>query len=129
EAHGLPREQIRFELFASAQPGRAKVRPKSDADRAEGIPAKVTIDGETRSFTMDRSQSLLEAARDNQMDAPFACCAGVCSTCKAKVVEGEVEMLANHALEDYEVEQGYVLTCQAYARSDRVAFDYDQAGH
>ncbi|MEM9913229.1 MAG: 2Fe-2S iron-sulfur cluster-binding protein, partial [Pseudomonadota bacterium] len=61
--------------------------------------------------------------------APFACCAGVCSTCKAKIISGEVEMKSNHALEDYEVEQGYVLTCQAFPKSDSVVFDYDQAGH
>ncbi|MEM7058323.1 MAG: 2Fe-2S iron-sulfur cluster-binding protein [Pseudomonadota bacterium] len=129
QAHGFPKDRIRFELFASGQPGRAKTRPKSDADRSEGIPARVTIDGETRSFTMDRDVSLLNAALDNSIDAPFACCGGVCSTCKAKVLEGEVEMITNHALEDYEVEQGYVLTCQAYAKSDKVVFDYDQAGH
>ncbi|MEL6532461.1 MAG: 2Fe-2S iron-sulfur cluster-binding protein [Pseudomonadota bacterium] len=129
EAHGLRKDQIRFELFASAQPGRAKLRPRSDADRTEGIAARVTLDGESRSFTMDRDVSLLEAAITNKVDAPYACKAGVCSTCKCKVLRGEVEMLANHALEDYEVEQGYVLSCQAFARSDDVVWDYDQAGH
>ncbi|MDX8352973.1 2Fe-2S iron-sulfur cluster-binding protein [Cognatiyoonia sp. IB215182] len=128
-AHGVPKEKIRRELFTSAQPGRAKNRPKPSAATAAGITARVTLDGETRSFTMDPSESLLEATRKNQIDAPFACCAGVCSTCKAKVQEGEVEMAANHALEDYEVEQGYVLTCQSFVKSPRVVFDYDQAGH
>ena len=129
EAHGLPKDKIRFELFASAQPGRAKVRPTSDADQTDGITARVTVDGETRSFSMDRSTSLLDAALGNKVDAPFACCAGVCSTCKAKIISGEVEMKSSHALEDYEVEQGYVLTCQAFPKSDSVVFDYDQAGH
>lgn len=128
-AHGLSKDKIRFELFASAQPGRAKVQPKSDADRADGVAARVTLDGETRSFSMDPSTSLLQAALGNEVDAPFACCAGVCSTCKAKLISGEVEMKSNHALEDYEVEQGYVLTCQAFPKSDSVVFDYDQAGH
>ena len=71
-------------------------------------------------------QTLLEAALEADVDAPFACKAGVCSTCRAKVLEGEVEMIANHALEDYEVAQGYVLTCQCYPLSDTLVVDYDQ---
>ena len=51
------------------------------------------------------------------------------STCKAKIIEGEVEMVTNHALEDYEVEAGYVLTCQSYPVSEKIVWDYDQAGH
>ncbi|MCH2078203.1 MAG: 2Fe-2S iron-sulfur cluster-binding protein [Rhodobacteraceae bacterium] len=129
QKHGLEKARIRRELFASSQPGRAKQRPKSDAEARQGIKARVTIGGETRTMTMTQDMTLLEAARDNAIDPPFACCAGVCSTCKAKVLEGEVEMAANHALEDYEVEQGYVLTCQSYVKSEKVVFDYDQAGH
>ena len=75
---------------------------------------------------MSRDQSLLDAALANKMDAPFACKAGVCSTCRCRVTEGEVEMVANHALEDYEVEKGYVLSCQSFAVTDRVTIDYDQ---
>jgi ring-1,2-phenylacetyl-CoA epoxidase subunit PaaE len=75
---------------------------------------------------MSKGVSILEAALGNSMDAPFACRAGVCSTCRARVVEGEVEMIANHALEDYEVEKGYVLSCQSYPLTDRVVIDYDQ---
>jgi len=129
EDHGLDKGKIRFELFASAQPGRAKLQPVSDAEQKADISARVTIDGETRSFSMDRSTSLLNGALCNNIDAPFACCAGVCSTCKAKVISGEVEMRSNHALEDYEVEQGFVLTCQSYVKSDSVVVDYDQSGH
>lgn len=127
--HHQSDENIRFELFASGQPGRAK-QPAKTSDQTEiGIPAQVTLGGETRSFLMNRHVSLLAAALDNALDAPYACRAGVCSTCKAKVLEGEVEMVANHALEDYEVEAGYVLTCQCYPVSDTVVWDYDQAGH
>ena len=129
--HGLSDEQIKFELFASGQPGRAKQRAASRAEAAGATQtdAKVTLDGESRSFKMPKDVSLLEAAIANKVDAPFACKAGVCSTCKAKVLEGEVEMLTNHALEDYEVDQGYVLTCQCYPLSDTVVWDYDAAGH
>lgn len=125
EDHGLARARIRKELFASTQPGRAKQRPKPVASHADGNKARVTLNGETRSFVMQSGTSLLEAAQSQNIDAPFACCAGVCSTCKARVLAGDVEMVANHALEDYEVEQGYVLTCQSYVKSNHVAFDYE----
>ncbi|MFV2054136.1 2Fe-2S iron-sulfur cluster-binding protein [Aliiroseovarius sp. YM-037] len=126
--HGLDDSQIKFELFASSEPGRAK-RKAVSKDAAKGgneTAAKVTLDGESRSFKMPKDVTLLDAAIQNNVDAPFACKAGVCSTCRAKVTEGEVEMVTNHALEDYEVERGYVLTCQCYPLTDSVTFDYDQ---
>ena len=127
-AHGLTDAQIKFELFGSSQPGRAKKQAiASDAALAGTMTqATVTMDGATRSFKMPRDMSLLDAALDNAMDAPFACKAGVCSTCRARVTEGEVEMLTNHALEDNEVADGFVLTCQCYPLTDTVRFDYDQ---
>jgi len=126
--HGLADSQIKFELFASSQPGRAKRKAAAAGDAGTGNAAKarVTLDGESRSFTMPKDVTLLDAAIANDVDAPFACKAGVCSTCRAKVLEGEVEMVTNHALEDYEVERGYVLTCQCYPLSDNVVWDYDQ---
>jgi ring-1,2-phenylacetyl-CoA epoxidase subunit PaaE len=75
---------------------------------------------------MGKDTTILDAALENAMDAPYACKAGVCSTCRCKVLEGEVEMVTNHALEDYEVEKGYVLSCQAYPVTDKVVVDYDQ---
>ena len=126
--HGLRDDQIRFELFASSQPGRAKARPVSKTTEAgEGTQATVTLDGATRSFAMPREgQTILDAAIANNLDAPYSCKAGVCSTCRCKVVEGEVEMAVNHALEDYEVRAGYVLSCQSYPLTDRVVVTYDE---
>jgi ring-1,2-phenylacetyl-CoA epoxidase subunit PaaE len=127
--HGLSDKQIKFELFASAQPGRAKARAVSAAAAASGADceASVTLDGATRTFRMPKQgESLLDAALANHMDAPYACKAGVCSTCRAKVLEGEAEMVTNHALEDYEVRQGYVLTCQCYPMTDRIVISFDQ---
>jgi len=126
--HGLSDDQIKFELFASAQPGRLKRKAASSdsASQAKSTEATITMDGSARSFSMDKDQTILDAALENALDAPYACKAGVCSTCKCKVLEGEVEMVANHALEDYEVEQGYVLSCQSFPVSDRVVVDYDQ---
>ncbi|MGC3937930.1 2Fe-2S iron-sulfur cluster-binding protein [Roseobacter sp. EG26] len=126
KSHGLEPDQIKFELFTESQQGR--LAKQAIADRAKdqtGTEAHVTVEGVTRSFTMPKDQSVLEAALDNALDAPFACKAGVCSTCKARVLEGEYEMLTNHALEDYEVEQGMVLTCQCYPLSDTITVEYD----
>jgi ring-1,2-phenylacetyl-CoA epoxidase subunit PaaE len=69
---------------------------------------------------------VLEAALAQDIDVPYACRAGVCSTCRCKVTDGEVEMDANHALEDYEVRAGYALSCQSRPVSARLAVDYDQ---
>lgn len=126
--HGLSDAQIKFELFASAQPGRLarKAVSAQDASTAKSTNATITMDGAARSITMNKDQTILEAALENAFDAPFACKAGVCSTCKCKLLEGEVEMIANHALEDYEVAQGYVLSCQSFPVTDRVVVDYDQ---
>lgn len=127
--HGLADEQIKFELFASSRPAgsRRQVENAARADHGPRCNATVTLDGATRSFTFPKQgQSLLDAALENAMDVPYACKAGVCSTCRAKVLEGEVEMEANHALEDYEVRQGYVLTCQCFPLTDRIVVSYDQ---
>ncbi len=127
--HGLSDAQIKFELFASGQPGRARQRAVSTAAATSNstTEATVTLDGTTRSFRMPKEgTSLLDAAIGNHLDAPYACKAGVCSTCRARVLEGEVEMAVNHALEDYEVRQGYVLTCQCFPLSDKLVVTYDQ---
>lgn len=127
--HGLKDEQIKFELFASGQQGRAKQRrvSKQAAAAGAGVQAMMTLDGTTRSFEMERNgETILDAAIANNLDAPYSCKAGVCSTCRCKVLEGEVEMAINHALEDYEVRAGYVLSCQASVLSDRVVVSYDE---
>ena len=82
--HGLTDAQIKFELFASGQPGRAKARPVSKAELGTGnsTAATVTLDGTTRSFQMPRQgQSILDAAIEAALDAPYSCKAGVCSRC------------------------------------------------
>ncbi|MGX9356843.1 2Fe-2S iron-sulfur cluster-binding protein [Roseobacteraceae bacterium S113] len=125
-AHGLDDNQIKFELFKSAQPGRL-TRPATLTQAAPpgGVQVRLTVDGTSQSFEMDRDMTLLDAARADGIDAPYACKAGVCSTCKCKILEGEVEMAANHALEDYEVRAGYVLSCQSFAISDKIVASYD----
>ncbi|WCR10522.1 phenylacetate-CoA oxygenase/reductase subunit PaaK [Paracoccus stylophorae] len=127
--HGLSDDRIKFELFASSQPGRAKKRAVSQevGTSANSCEVSVTLDGATRTFQMPKDgTAVLDAALDNDMDAPYSCKAGVCSTCRAKVLEGEVEMEVNHALEDYEVRAGYVLSCQCIPLSDKVVLSYDE---
>lgn len=128
-ALGLEKDRIKFEIFRSGQPGRLPkaVMAVDTENGSKGCEATVTLDGRTRTFRIPRDGTrLLDAFNDHSMDAPYACRAGVCSTCRAKVLKGEVEMMANHALEDYEVRAGYVLTCQGVPLGDRVVVDYDQ---
>ena len=73
-------------------------------------------------------QSILEAGLAAGLELPYSCKGGVCSTCRAKLVAGEVDMDVNFALEDYEVARGFVLTCQSYPVTDKVTVDYDQTG-
>lgn len=126
KSHGLDADQIKFELFSESQQGRlAKQEMAKRSEGQKGTALTVIIEGAERSFDMPKGQSVLEAALENGQDAPFACKAGVCSTCMCKVIEGEVEMISNHALEDYEVERGYVLSCQSYPLTDTLIVDYD----
>jgi len=91
--------------------------------------AEVTIlmDGRRRAFSMKMDdQTVLDAAARAGIELPFSCRAGVCSTCRTKVVRGEVEMAQNYALEDWELEQGYVLACQSRVKTPSLELDYDE---
>ena len=124
--HGLRDDQIKFELFSESQQGQlAKQEMAKRSEGQKGTELTVIIDGAHRTFEMPKGQSVLEAALENGQDAPFACKAGVCSTCMCKVIEGEVEMISNNALEDYEVERGYILSCQSYPLTDKLVVEYD----
>ncbi|GGX68493.1 phenylacetic acid degradation protein [Tateyamaria omphalii] len=126
--HGLKDEQIKFELFASSQPGKLKRKAKAaqDVEDEAKTEASIIVDGASRTVIMEKSTTILDAALENSLDAPYACKAGVCSTCKCRVLKGEVEMVANHALEDYEVANGFVLSCQSFPVTDEVVVDFDQ---
>ncbi len=123
----LPAEKISIEQFRPDQPGRAAQRaePVAGVGARGAGQATVLLDGVSHEVVLDAETSVLQAALDARLDAPYSCRAGVCSTCKARLVEGEVEMRANQALEDYEVEAGYILTCQSHAKTDRIVVDYD----
>lgn len=127
EEHSLDRSRIHFELFATTGGNQAR---KHHATKAEGkvqmCDVTVIADGRQLNFELGRdTENLLDAGIAHGADLTYSCKAGVCSTCRAKVLEGEVEMDANFALEDYEVEAGYVLSCQCYPVSDKVVLDFD----
>jgi ring-1,2-phenylacetyl-CoA epoxidase subunit PaaE len=87
----------------------------------------VLMDGRRRTFTMRMNDEVvLDAATRAGLELPFSCRAGVCSTCRTKLVRGEVEMAQNYALEEWEVEQGYVLACQARVKTPVLELDYDE---
>lgn len=128
QAKGLRKEQIKFELFGSPKGPRA-LRTGQEGRKAPGEHCELTIvlDGLTRSITIEKNKdSLLDSALAQGIELPYSCKGGVCSTCRCKVVEGEVDMDANFALEDYEVARGFVLSCQSFPVTDRVRIDFDQ---
>ena len=126
---GVPAERIKFELFG-APPGPRALRTGRQAAPAPGRgQCEVTViqDGHSRTFAIDKNRdSVLDSALAQGIELPYSCKGGVCSTCRCKVIEGEVDMDANFALEDYEVARGFVLSCQSYPVSDRLVLDFDQ---
>ena len=128
-AHGMPAERIRIERFAASIPKHTHVpRPLPKAARSE-CEVTVVIDGSQRSFLVEKGQeNIIDAGLRNGVELPFSCKGGVCSTCRCRLVDGEVDMDVNFALEDYEVARGFVLACQSYPVTDRVTVDFDQTG-
>ncbi|ETH99809.1 1,2-phenylacetyl-CoA epoxidase subunit PaaE, partial [Bordetella pertussis] len=117
QARGMPKSHIKFELFGAPKGPRA-LRTGRDAPAAPGKgQCEVTVvqDGHSRTFFIDKNKdSVLDSALAQGVELPYSCKGGVCSTCRCKVVAGEVDMDANFALEDYEVARGFVLSCQSY---------------
>ena len=85
----------------------------------------VVFDEEQETFEMDTNTTILEAALDQDIDVPFSCQGGVCTTCMAKVLKGKAVMEKNIALSDEEVEEGFILTCQAHPVTQKITVDYD----
>lgn len=128
-AHGMPAERIRIERFAASIPKHTHVpRPLPAAAQTE-CEVNVIIDGSQRMFLLEKGrESIIDAGLRNGVELPFSCKGGVCSTCRCRLVDGEVDMDVNFALEDYEVARGFILACQSYPVTDRVTVDFDQTG-
>jgi ring-1,2-phenylacetyl-CoA epoxidase subunit PaaE len=121
---GVPRNHVHVERFGV--PGEMTAVPIDDADAAQARIGLV-IDGVKREIDFHRGQhSILDAGRAAGLDLPFSCKGGMCSTCRAKLLEGRVKMAKNYALEPHEVAEGFVLTCQSYPLTDRVVISYDE---
>jgi ring-1,2-phenylacetyl-CoA epoxidase subunit PaaE len=128
EAKGIDKKKIHFELFTT--PGQKQQGVKEIKVPEPGGPqSNVTIKLDGRSFDfnlpLNSDTTILDAALQKGADLPFACKGGVCCTCKARLLEGEVEMDVHWGLEDEEVEQGYILTCQSHPRTQRIVVDFD----
>lgn len=127
---GVPEENVRFELFTTGRPetpaGQHGKAVEVDPD-GNNYSIAFTLDGTSGSVEspVSANETILNAALRVRADVPFACAGGVCGTCRAKVVDGEVEMAENYALEKDEVDAGYVLTCQARPCTDKVTVDFD----
>lgn len=126
---GVPERAVHTELFhvpsagADPTPGPA---PGPAAETGGGeVSVTVRLDGRTSGFTMGRGERVLDAALRVRGELPYACRGGVCSTCRAKLVDGEVTMASNWALEPEELAAGYVLTCQSSPVTDQLTVDYD----
>jgi len=121
---GVEPGRVHVELFYVDEPPPSVHRPDAVV---EGATAAVTLvlDGRTTTSAMPRAQSILDAAQVVRTDLPFACKGGVCGTCRAKVTAGQVDMRRNYALENAEIEAGFVLTCQSFPVSDTVTVDFD----
>ena len=129
ETRKVDRKKIHFELFTSPDAKKGKVKKKVSKKR-DGKVSLITIKDSGSSYQFELSQgtnNILDAALLNGADLPFACKGGVCCTCKAKLIEGKVEMDVNYALEPEEVEQGYILTCQSHPLTETVVIDFDEA--
>ncbi|MDP3619572.1 MAG: 2Fe-2S iron-sulfur cluster-binding protein [Ramlibacter sp.] len=129
-AGGVPPDRIHSERFFSSDnsaiplPSRAAIKPV--AASAGGHSLHVVLDGKTHHLQMGGGEHVLDAALGAGLDLPYSCRGGVCCTCRARVLEGEVTMDKNFTLEQWEIDKGFVLTCQARAVSREVRVSYDE---
>jgi ring-1,2-phenylacetyl-CoA epoxidase subunit PaaE len=130
EERGVPQEHIHFELFTSPVAHQKELAANPViAERRETRTIsniRIRLDGIVSSFPLSsEGDTILNAALKHNIDLPFACKGGVCSTCRAKLQEGQVDMDLNYALEAEEVEKGFILTCQSHPKTDNVYVDFD----
>jgi ring-1,2-phenylacetyl-CoA epoxidase subunit PaaE len=127
EAAGVAKDRIHLERFTVDRPtGAAVAEIQALQSRAEGLAMLVTLDGRKRRVAFDADAgNILDSARKAGLPAPFACKAGVCATCRAKVVSGQAQMAARYGLTDDEVAAGYILTCQSVPAGEGLEVDYD----
>jgi ring-1,2-phenylacetyl-CoA epoxidase subunit PaaE len=123
---GIAADRIHVERFVSEFGGKPRPKIVVPASAPPKAIAALIIDGKRREVPVADGEAILDAALRAGMDLPFACKGGMCSTCRARLVDGAAEMELNYSLEPWELKAGFVLTCQAKPTTDRVVVDYDQ---
>lgn len=129
-AKGMESSHVHAELFTT--PDQEIQEKKEEMHKAPGVQSgdshiTIKLDNHEYFFNLEfDTNNILDAAIENGVDLPFSCKGGVCCTCRAKLVEGEAQMMVNYALEPDEVEEGFILTCQSYPRSSKVKIDFDE---
>jgi len=125
----IPDDRIHVEIFTS-DPEPVEVDEEPDeisTEQVKSCAATIIIDGDEYNATIKEGDVVLQVALDAGIDAPYSCRGGMCSTCRAKVMEGKADMKVNSALTDGEVEEGYILTCQAFPLTPTITVNYDEA--
>ncbi|MGG9962080.1 1,2-phenylacetyl-CoA epoxidase subunit PaaE [Ferruginibacter sp. SUN106] len=125
---GIDKKKIHFELFTTPGQKNSSVVNNESSMKSSGPSSKITVKLDGRSFDFDlgfNGENILDAALKQGADLPFACKGGVCCTCKAKLLEGQVAMDVNWGLEQEEIEQGFILTCQSHPTTGKVVVDFD----
>lgn len=129
EQKGIDKKKIHFELFTTPGERKSEVRSrKSESTSTTGNKSRISVKLDGRSFDFDLGfdeEPILDAALKQGADLPYACKGGVCCTCKARLIEGEVEMEVHWGLEEEEIQQGYILTCQSHPKTAKVVVDFD----
>jgi ring-1,2-phenylacetyl-CoA epoxidase subunit PaaE len=126
EAMGAEHSRIHVELFTTGPATSRAPRAVVDQPAGSGLPLTIVHDGQSREISIEAGETVLEAAERAGLDVPYSCRGGMCCTCRAKITEGVATMDANFSLEPWEVEAGYVLTCQCRPAGDRLGVDFDQ---
>ena len=116
----VPKDKIHFELFTATE-----IKAELPASAEGQTELQVTVDDETFNFSMDRKMLVLDAVLKEDIDAPYSCQGGVCSSCIARVTEGKAEMEKNQILTEGEIADGFILTCQAHPLTPTLKVDYD----
>lgn len=120
KTNGVSEDQIQFELF-TATAEEKEIEGDTDGQTA----VTITVDDEEFSFSMDRAAVVLDIALENDIDVPYSCQGGICSSCMARITEGKAEMSKNQILTDEEIEEGFILTCQAHPTTPTLKVDFD----
>jgi ring-1,2-phenylacetyl-CoA epoxidase subunit PaaE len=122
---GVPKSNIHFELFFVAESEEAKSEESGLSSGMSNV--TMIIDDEEFEFELaGNGATILEAGSEAGADLPFGCKGGVCCTCKAKVIEGKAKMIQNYSLEEDEVEQGFILACQAHPETEKLVISFDE---